>query len=203
MKRREFLYRLLLSSCQESTRYTFFLKNLFQIQSKNTLPRSIWGDMKHLPKLFIETTVFNFLFEGKQGQKHKDATRLFDEISKGRYKAYTSQAVLRELEAAPEEKRERMMALYTKFIEDILKSSEEAEHLAKTYIEKRIIPEKYRTDALHIAIAAVNNLDFVVSFNQSHIVKTKTMIGAGFVNLRHGFKQIGLGTPMEVLEYDP
>jgi predicted nucleic acid-binding protein len=53
--------------------------------------------MKNIPKLFIETTVFNFYFEGKQGQKHKDATRLFDEIAKGRYKAYTSQAVINEL----------------------------------------------------------------------------------------------------------
>ena len=130
--------------------------------------------MKNIPKLFIETTVFNFYFEGKQGQKHKDATRLFDEIAKGRYKAYTSQAVINELKGAPEGKR-----------------------------EKRIIPEKYRTDALHIAIAAVNDLDFVVSFNQGHIVKTKTMIGAGFVNLRQGFRQIGLGTPTEVLEYNP
>ena len=46
-------------------------------------------------------------------------------------------------------------------------------------------------------------IDFVISFNQGHIVKTKTMIGAGFVNLRQGFRQIGISTPTEVLEYDP
>jgi hypothetical protein len=57
-------------------------------------------------------------------------------------------------------------------------------------------------DALHIATATVNNFDFVISYNLGHIVKTKTMIGAGLVNLREGYRQIGLSTPTEVLEYD-
>jgi hypothetical protein len=74
--------------------------------------------------------------------------------------------------------------------------------LADTYIKKGIIPLKFRDDALHIATATVNNLDFVVSYNQGHIVKTKTMIGAGLTNLREGYRQIGLSTPTEVLEYD-
>ena len=151
--------------------------------------------MKHLPKLFIETTVFNFYFEGKQGQKQKAAIRLFDKIAKGRYEAYTSEAVINELKKAPEEKREQMMALSVKYIKDVIGTSAEAENLAKTYIEKSVIPKKYLTDALHIAIATVNNFDFVISCNQGHIVKTKTMIGTGFVNLRQGFRQIGLGTP--------
>ena len=158
--------------------------------------------MKHLPKLFIETTVFNFCLEGKQGQKQKDAMRLFDEIAKGRYEAYASEAVFRELEAAPEEKRNQMLSLYGRYIQETIATTPEAEFLAKIYIKKSIIPEKYRDDALHIAVTTVNNLDFVISFNQSHIVKTKTMIGTGLTNLRHGFKQIGLSTPTEVLEYD-
>ena len=120
--------------------------------------------MKHLPKLFIETTVFNFYLEGKHGKKQKDTMWLFDEIAKVRFEAYTSEAVIREIKAAPE--------------------------------------EKYRADALHISIATVNALDFVISFNQGHIVKTKTMIGTGFANLRYGFRQIGLCTPTEVSEYD-
>ena len=32
--------------------------------------------MKHLPKLFIETTVFNFCIEGKHGEKQKDALHI-------------------------------------------------------------------------------------------------------------------------------
>ena len=158
--------------------------------------------MKHLPKLFIETTIFNFYFEGKQGQKQKDSMRLFDNIAKGMYKAYTSQAVIYELEKASNEKREQMLSLYRRYIKETIATTPEARLLAEMYIRKGIIPEKYRVDALHIAIATVNNLDFVISFNQAHIVKTKTMIGTGLANLRQGFRQIGISTPTEVLEYD-
>jgi len=64
------------------------------------------------------------------------------------------------------------------------------------------ISTKSIKDALHISCAVVNNLDFVISYNQGHIIKTKTMIGTGLANLREGYRQIGLSTPTEVLEYD-
>ena len=158
--------------------------------------------MKYIPKLFIESTVFNFYFEGKQGQKQKDAIRLFEEIVKGRYEAYTSQAVIDELRDAPREKYGKMESLSQKCIKRLILPSYRAKQLAGLYIAKGIIPEKFMEDALHIATATVNNLDFVISFNQGHIVKTKAMIGTGLVNLHEGYRQIGLSTPTEVLEYD-
>ncbi|MDR3325644.1 MAG: hypothetical protein LBS82_06655 [Spirochaetaceae bacterium] len=57
------------------------------------------------------------------------------------------------------------------------------------YVEKHIIPSKSRDDGLHIAVATVNDLDFVVSCNMGHIDKRKTMIGTGFINLRAGYEQ--------------
>jgi predicted nucleic acid-binding protein len=158
--------------------------------------------MKYIPKLFIETTVFNFYFEGKQGQKQKDAIRLFDAITKGRYEAYTSQTVVDEIKAASEEKSKKMDILSRKHIKKFIVLSPEAVQMANLYITKGIIPSKYKEDALHIAIATVNNFDLVISYNLGHIVKTKTMIGTGLVNLREGYRQIGLSTPTEVLEYD-
>ena len=158
--------------------------------------------MERYPKLFIETTVFNFYFEGKQGRKQQDAIRLFEAINTGAYEAYTSEVVIEELKDASDEKLAQMIALSRKYFQKSIKPSPEAEHLADIYIAKDIIPAKFKVDALHIAIAATNNLDFVVSFNYGHIVKTKTMIGVGFANLREGYRQVGLCTPTEVLEYD-
>jgi predicted nucleic acid-binding protein len=158
--------------------------------------------MKYTPKLFIETSVFNFYFEGKQGQKQKDAIRLFEEIAKGRYEAYTSQAVIDEIKDASREKSEKMSALSQKYIKGLIFPQSEAARMADIYVKKGIVPSKYENDALHIATAVVSNFDFVVSYNQGHIVKTKTMIGTGLTNLREGYRQIGLSTPTEVLEYD-
>ena len=120
----------------------------------------------------------------------------------GAYEAYTSEAVIEELEDASEEKFVQMDALYKRYFQRPIKPSPEAERMAGIYVVRGIIPAKFREDALHIATATINNLDFVVSFNHRHIVKTKTMIGAGLVNLREGYRQIGLSTPSEVLEYD-
>ena len=35
--------------------------------------------------------------------------------------------------------------------------------LAKRYIAEGIIPERYEDDALHIAVASINNLDAIIS----------------------------------------
>jgi predicted nucleic acid-binding protein len=156
--------------------------------------------MAYIPKIFMETTVFNFYFEGKYGQKQKDAIRLFEAIAEGKYEAYVSKMVGTELERASQEK-EKMLRLFNS-IENVLFPSEEALRMADIYIAKGIIPIKYRDDAVHIATATINRLDFVISYNLGHIIKTKTMIGAGLANLREGYRQIGLSSPTEVLSYD-
>ncbi|GHU50143.1 hypothetical protein FACS1894200_09430 [Spirochaetia bacterium] len=80
--------------------------------------------------------------------------------------------------------------------------SDEVERLANIYVAGGIIPLKYRDDARHIATAAVNGLDCILSCNMGHITKQKTMIETGFTNLREGYKWIGISTPMEVVSYD-
>jgi protein-arginine kinase len=95
-----------------------------------------------------------------------------------------------------------MNGLLQKYFENVIIPLPEAKRLAYVYIAKGIIPEKFIDDAIHIATAATNKLDFVISRNQGHIIKTKTMIGTGLANLREGYKQIGLSTPTEVLSYD-
>jgi hypothetical protein len=154
------------------------------------------------PTLYLETTCFNFYILDKPGKKRDDTRKLFDLIKSGRYQAFTSYMVEEEILDDTPERYKKMNALFTKYQIKILPKSDKADILAGVYIEKGIVPAKYDDDATHIAIAAVNGLDFVVSFNMGHIVKLKTMIGTGFVNLRSGYKQIGLSTPTEVLNYD-
>jgi len=55
-------------------------------------------------------------------------------------------------------------------------------------------------DGIHIAMATINNLDIIVSYNFHHIVKLKTIIGTESINLREGYKHIGIYSPTEVIE---
>jgi len=158
--------------------------------------------MNYIPKLYLETTIFNFYYIDKESQKKEDTHKLFEAIRKGKYAAFTSEYVLKELARDNNIKFRKMINLIEKYVYSMVSLEEEINFITKVYIGKRIIPNKYLTDAKHIAMATVNNLDFVVSYNMGHIVKLKTMIGTGFANLHHGYRQIGLCTPREIVEYD-
>jgi hypothetical protein len=76
----------------------------------------------------------------------------------------------------------------------------ETEELAERYIKEGIIPKKYRSDALHIAVAVINGIDVIVSWNFEHIVKLKTRVMVDGVNKLLGYHEIEICSPEEVVE---
>jgi hypothetical protein len=155
----------------------------------------------YIPKLFLETTTFNFFFYGKGKEKQAYTKRLFAEIADGKCKAYTSDYVINELKKDTAERFKAMYSLVGKYDIDVMPTTAEIARIGALYIKKGIIPEKYDDDALHIAAATVKGLDFVISYNYNHIVKLKTIIGTGLINRREGYQQVGLSTPKEILDY--
>ena len=153
-----------------------------------------------VPKIYLESTVFNFYFANDAPDKRKDTLKLFEEIKEGKYVPYTSNSVLVELAQDVEPKRGQMLALIEMHKVEILPAHADENRLASIYVAEGIIPEKYATDALHIASTTVNDLDFIVSYNFKHIVKRKTIIMTESVNLREGYKRIGIFSPTEVIE---
>ncbi len=79
-----------------------------------------------------------------------------------------------------------------------MKLTKEADTLSKEYLKEEIIPERYSTDALHIAIAVVNSMDVIISWNMSHIVRLKTIKGVNEINKKLNYPQIFINTPEEV-----
>jgi len=150
-------------------------------------------------KIYLETTLFNFYVDESR-DAHADTVKLFKEIAKGKYEAYTSTYVTDELENAPEAKRDKMMSLITEYNIAVLAPSDEAVKIADIYVEEGIIPKKYRTDGLHIAIATVNDLDIIISMNFRHIVKRRTILATGKINNLNGYRAIEIYSPMEVIE---
>ncbi|MDR1193354.1 MAG: hypothetical protein LBK98_04160 [Peptococcaceae bacterium] len=138
-------------------------------------------------KIYLETSVFNFYFADDASDKRDDTLRLFGEIRQGKYEPYTSDFVVQELQRAPEPKRKAMIDLTTKYGVSVLPEDDETRRLARIYVAERIIPEKYLTDAFHIAATTVNDLDFIVSYNFKHIVKLKTITMTESVNLRERY----------------
>jgi hypothetical protein len=151
-------------------------------------------------KIYLETTLFNFYFDEDRGFAHESTRALFNEIAAGKYEAFTSSYVLDELEQAPAGKRDQMLSLLAQYDISVLTYSDEAKALADIYVSEKVVPQKYSTDGLHIAIAAVNNMDMRISMNFQHIVKRKTKLATESINALNGYRAVEIFNPMEVVE---
>lgn len=78
---------------------------------------------------------------------------------------------------------------------NVLPLSDKATELAKKYVAKQIVPAQYISDGFHLAIATVNKLDVLVSWNCKHLVNLKTKREANIINRRQGYKDIELAEP--------
>lgn len=157
--------------------------------------------MKKL-KLYFDTSVLNFAIATDVPNERQITLKLIDEIKQGKHEVFISDVVIREIEQAQEPIVSKLRDLVVSLNPIQLPMSGEAINLAEKYIENGIIPRKYDDDALHIAIASVNDLDVIVSWNFSHIVKVKTKKEVTGVNLLMGYKEIEIYSPKEVVEDD-
>ena len=152
------------------------------------------------PKIYLETSALNFAFAEDSPEKKADTLKLFEEIKCGKYLPFTSDYVKDEIDNAPYDKKDKMYRLILEYDIERLQKTDEIKELAEEYVREGIIPRKHMMDALHIAAATVNDLDMIVSWNFQHIVKRKTIIMTGSINLRNGYKKVEIYAPTEVIE---
>jgi hypothetical protein len=77
---------------------------------------------------------------------------------------------------------------------------DEAIKLAETYITEGALTNKSYNDALHIALATLNNADVLASGNFKHIVNLDRIRLYNSINLRFGHRLIEIRTPREILK---
>jgi len=152
-------------------------------------------------KVYLETSLFNFYVDEIEKHSPGDTVRLFEEIAAGKYEAFTSAYVIRELKRASEKRRVKMLDLITRYNIMMLDDNDEVLRMADIYVEKGVIQEKYRMDGIHIATTAVNGLDMIVSMNLRHIVKCKTIKMTTHINIANGYRAVKICSPKEVAGY--
>ncbi len=125
--------------------------------------------------------------------------KLFDEFKRGRKIAVISDITIDEINNARQEVRDLLNLIPEEHKEYIFKD-EETEYLAKTYLKEGAIPAKSHEDALHIAIATINKVDVLVSWNFKHIVNLDRIRKYNAINLMHGYTIIEIRNPREILK---
>jgi len=76
----------------------------------------------------------------------------------------------------------------------ILEISEEIMNLAFEYMNKGAIPKSEPEDAYHIAIASVNRIDALASWNFKHIVSVNPIRKIHEINMKHKYPIIEIGS---------
>jgi hypothetical protein len=71
--------------------------------------------------------------------------------------------------------------------------------LAEIYITEGALTSKSYNDALHIALATLNNADVLASWNFKHIVNLDRIRLYNSINLRFGYRLIEIRIPREIL----
>ena len=152
-------------------------------------------------KVYLETTIFNRLLEENR-EYYTETRQLFDKILQNEMKAYSSAYVIEELDKASEPKRTEMLNLISRYKITILEIDQRAYDLSETYIEMGIIPVKFRIDGIHIAMAAIYDMDCIISLNFHHINKLKTKMTTEIIHRMKGYGNPFICTPMEVIDYE-
>ena len=80
-----------------------------------------------------------------------------------------------------------------------LPATEAALALAGSLMTEGAVPEKARTDAAHIAVAAVHGMDFLVTWNCRHIANAEMEPRIRDVCARHGWRCPEICTPEQLL----
>lgn len=126
------------------------------------------------PKVFLETSVISYLTALPSRDivhaAHQQITREWWE-KRGRFELYVSQAVLVEARRGDSDAAARRIAA-TEGI-PVLAVTGEASDLAERFLQATALPAKAAIDAVHIAVAVVNGMDYLLTWNCTHIANAK------------------------------
>lgn len=147
-----------------------------------------------IPRIYIDTSVIGGCLDK---EFHEHSNRLLNDFALGRLRAVISNNTIAEILQAPEEVRSLLEKPGFKNAEKVF-LDEEAISLAEAYIQEGVISDVHRVDAQHIAIATVQRVDILVSWNFQHIVKWSRIRAFNAVNLKLGYPQLEIRSPREV-----
>lgn len=155
-----------------------------------------------LPTVYVETTVVSYLTARPSRDlvvaAHLEVTRIWWEKALPCFRPFVSPVVLEEASAGdPEAARRRLDAIATFPILPIVPGVED---LASRYYEAILLPGRARADSLHLALAAWHGIDYLVSWNCTHIASGRVRRILESVNRELRIRMPEICTPHELME---
>jgi len=149
-------------------------------------------------KVFLDTSIISAYFDNREPYRQK-LTKQFWHDRLPDLDIFISDIVLTEILNNTEE-NEKLKKMMLELIDTftILQLTKEAEELTEEYLKRGIFSVKSIFDANHVAIASVNSITYLVSWNYKHLVKVKTRFEVSSINNANGYNNIQIVTPPEL-----
>lgn len=149
------------------------------------------------PTVYLETTIISYLTSDPSRDVviagHQQITHAWWNNHRQGFDLFVSQLVDKEIRAGnPEMAKKRLMLI--KGLKAI-PLSEEALVLAQNLISKGPLPKNAADDALHIALASVYEMDYLLSWNCKHITNLFIQRDLAKILARSGLRLPTIGTP--------
>ncbi len=153
------------------------------------------------PRVYLETTIPSYLTAWPSRDlvraAHQQITRDWWDKRRPGFELYISQVVLRECQAGDAAAAaERLNVLQDL---PLLEQTEAATQLAQALVDQVPLPERAAVDALHVAIAAVHGIDYLLTWNCTHIANATLREPIERVCQANGYEPPAICTPEELL----
>lgn len=152
-------------------------------------------------KLYLENSVVSYLTARPSRDvitvARQELTRDWWRNQRERYELYISEFVVSEAsDGDPEAAARRLDALDGI---PVLGLGETAIELAEKFVEEGPLPEKATVDAFHIAMAVVNGMDYLLTWNFKHIANALLRHRIEEMSRAEGYEPPVICTPEELL----
>ncbi|MDU9049432.1 MAG: type II toxin-antitoxin system VapC family toxin [Candidatus Electrothrix sp. Rat3] len=154
------------------------------------------------PKVYLETTIVSYLTAWRSPQlimaAQQEATRCWWDEERLHFDLFISEIVVQEATAGDAEAAKRRLDALDGIPE--LQIIDTARELARSFITKRQLPAKAHLDALHIAVAAANGMDYLLTWNCRHIANATLQHAMRNISEEFGCALPVICTPFELIE---
>jgi predicted nucleic acid-binding protein len=154
-----------------------------------------------MKSVYIETSVVSYLTSRPsrdlRAAAWQQTTVQWWEQERQSYELFTSELALAEAGKGDADAAERRLAMLDEL--PLLLVTDDAKALAGRLMADGSIPSQAEVDALHIAVASVHGMDYLLTWNCRHINNASTKPITRSVCARAGYACPELCTPLELL----
>lgn len=151
--------------------------------------------------VYIETSIIGYLTARASNNLivmgNVEATREWWGTRRKQFELYISQTVLDEVSRGDAEIAKKRLGILDQL--PLLTVNESVQNLAVAFLTKSNLPPKAADDAIHIAIATVFSLDYLLTWNCKHIANAQIQKKLSQISFDAGFELPTICTPYELM----